>query len=194
MTGKATNLSTSISLSFVNENGIDVPFEIGQNQLIELFIPRDPNTVASTTTWIEKSSRNATGQIIQSHLVPIHRESNLEFAVNFEIRPSQRPIAYWLVYRFDFPPHMYPSSAPLVDGWTLFCPTSNTHLSLRLFFHSPLQILQKIALTYFSSTIEKFHNIDQLSLDFENSPQKNFHNTARRPLLSLNYQTFSIPR
>ena len=126
----ATRLSTSISLSLINENGTNIPFQINNNQSIELFIPKDPHAYLSLMEWQKKQSQNGTDRFFHMHFMNLRRDDDLTVAVHFEIRPDDRLTAYWLIFRFDQPPSVYPSSSPVLDGWTLLCPSSNTFLQL----------------------------------------------------------------
>jgi hypothetical protein len=68
------------------------------------------------------------------HFVDLTRSANLTVALQLQMRPvnlagTPSP-AYWLIYRFNTAPQLN-SSVPLIDGWTLWCPThantSQTH-------------------------------------------------------------------
>lgn len=122
--GGNTNLSTSVSLTFVNENGTEIPFNVNATEPIELFIPRDPNTAVSLLKWERKTSpRNGSNRTMHIHFLNLSRENDLNISVHLEIRPLNPQTAYWLIYRFDDPPQMN-STSNLTDGGALLCPSS----------------------------------------------------------------------
>ena len=129
-TGNATtkannNLSTSISLSLIDEDGNDIPIHADIDQPIELLIPRDPNIVIPPFESQNVSFLAAHNQTFNFHYVNLSRNNDLTVAVRFQMRPLNRTRAYWLIYRFDGIP-VINASTRLIDGWSLFCPASNS--------------------------------------------------------------------
>ncbi|CAF0882123.1 unnamed protein product [Adineta steineri] len=90
-----TNLSRSVSLSIIDQNGNEISFKANENNSIKLIIPRDPNLV------------------IPSISLPI--------SVHFEIHSLNTNLAYLFIYKFDQTP-LLNSSINIIDGWTMFCP------------------------------------------------------------------------
>ena len=123
--GGNTNLSTSISLTLVNEDGTAVLFNVDATQPIELFIPRDPNSVVSLLDWERKTASNGSNRTMHMHFLNLTRKGDLEVSVHLEIRPLVQSTAYWLIYRFDDPPQIN-STINLTDGWSLLCPFRKT--------------------------------------------------------------------
>ena len=118
------NLSTSISLSLIDEDGNDIPVHANVDQPFELFIPRDPNMVIPTFQWQNVSFLTAHNQTFNLHFVNLSRGNDLAVSVRFQMRPLNQTRAYWLIYRFDGTP-VINASARLIDGWSLFCLSSN---------------------------------------------------------------------
>ena len=121
-----TNLSRSLSLTFLNGNGeeIDLP-----SQSIELFIPRDPDlilppltlqNVSFISTSINRSSNNR-----QFNLHQISLKSSA--SLHLEISPLDRNRSYLLIYRFDAIPQLN-SSINQTDGSTVFFPQGKRSL------------------------------------------------------------------
>ena len=121
------NLSTSISLSLIDENGNDIPIHAGMDQPIELLIPRDPNILIPPFESQNVSSLATHNQTFNFHFVNLSRNNNdLTVSVRFQMRPLNQTRAYWLIYRFDGIP-IINASTRLIDGWSLFCPFGNSH-------------------------------------------------------------------
>ena len=121
-----TNLSRSLSLTFLNENGeeIDLP-----SQSIELFIPRDPNlilppfilqNVSFISSSINQSSNNRQFNLHQISL-------KLSASLHLEISPLDRNRSYLLIYRFDAIPQLN-SSINRTDGSIVFFPQGKRSL------------------------------------------------------------------
>ena len=123
--GGNTNLSTSIFLTLVNENGTDILFHVNGTEPIELLIPRDPNSIVSLLNWERKTTQNGSNRTMHMHFLNLARKADLEISVHLEIRPLVPSTAYWLVFRFDDPPQIN-STSNLTDGWSLLCPFRQT--------------------------------------------------------------------
>jgi hypothetical protein len=120
-----TKLSTSISLSLVDENGTNIPFNVSNDEPIEFLIPRDP--MGSFVEWEYVSIQNSTNRSFNLHSVDIPRNNRLDVSVHFEIRPVNTDIAYWFIYKFDGAPQLN-SLINSIDGKALLCPPSTSFL------------------------------------------------------------------
>ena len=122
-----TNLSTSVSLSFLDQNGIEILFNTSIEEPIEFIIPRDPNAMTSSVSWKYISCQNVTNRSFHLHSINIPRTGNLTVSLHFEIRPFNASVAYWFIYKFDDAPQVN-SSIQSIDGWSLLCPSSMYYL------------------------------------------------------------------
>jgi hypothetical protein len=127
-----TNMSTSISLSLIDQNGADIPIHATADQPIELMIPRDPNLIVPSFQLQNLSSITKHNRTFNLHFINLTRNNQLPVAVHLHVHPLDRTRAYWLIYRFDTAP-LINASTRLIDGWTLLCPHSQ-FFSLFLFF------------------------------------------------------------
>ena len=122
-----TNLSRSVSLSIVDENGNETAVRTTSDQPIELIIPRDPNLVLPPMTLQNvslKSSVALNSQTYNLHHVNLGSQAS-SAALHFEMRPSDASLGYLLIYRFDSSPQLN-RSISLIDGWTRFCPSNDS--------------------------------------------------------------------
>ena len=106
---RITNLSRSISLSILNENGREIPFETSQSTPIEFLIPRDPNVEIPRMISTNKSFHY------------FNFTNDLPIAIHFEINAN---FSYLFLYKFDAFP-IYTSSIRRVDGWTFVVNRTN---------------------------------------------------------------------
>jgi hypothetical protein len=120
-----TDLSTLISLSLLDKNGNDLLINASIDEPIELIIPRDSNIIDSSVNWEYVSSPNRTYQSFNLHSVNILRNNKLDVSVHFEIRPVNKILAYWFIYKFDGAPQL-DASINLNNEWILFCPESKS--------------------------------------------------------------------
>jgi len=118
-----TNLSRSISLSILDQNLNEVSIQTNLNDSIEIIIPRDPNLIISSMYLQNVISTNFTfhNQLFNLHYVNISSTSAI--SVHFEIRSLDSSLGYLFIYKFDSSPQLN-SSIDQIDGWTLFCPSS----------------------------------------------------------------------
>ena len=118
-----TNLSRSVSLSIVNQNGDEISIRKVFDSSIELFIPRDPNWMLPAMVLQDVISANAIrhNQLFNFHYVNI--TSSLSISVHLEMRPLNISLGYLFIYKFDAMPQLN-SSISQIDGWSLFCPSS----------------------------------------------------------------------
>jgi hypothetical protein len=122
-----TNLSTSVSLSILDSNGNEVSVQTSLSAPIEIIIPRDPNLIIPAMTLQNVTSMNSTPHQQLFHLHYMNITSSLPLSIHFEIQPLNSTLAYLFIYRFDQAP-LLNSSVNLIDGWTLFCPLSESLL------------------------------------------------------------------
>ncbi|CAF4158129.1 unnamed protein product, partial [Adineta steineri] len=128
-----TNLSKSISLSIIDQNGNEVSFEVSQNNSIQLIIPRDPNVLIPSMYLQNVTSINSTINNLLFNYHYINITSSLPISIHFEIHSSNRSLAYLFIYKFDQTPQLN-SSINLIDGWTLFWPFNLTNDDIYRYF------------------------------------------------------------
>ncbi|UJR21041.1 hypothetical protein I4U23_024141 [Adineta vaga] len=128
-----TNVSASISLSILDENGNEVSLQTDSNHPIEIIIPRDPNFNIPPMILQNVTSGNFTPH---NHLFVYHYlnlTSSLPISVHIEIQPLNKSIGYLFIYKFDQIPQLN-SSTNQIDGWTLFCPSNLQNESIYTYF------------------------------------------------------------
>jgi hypothetical protein len=120
-----TNLSTTISLSVLDQNGNNVPICTSIDHPIEFIIPRDINMIVLPMVLQNVTSMNDNdNRIFNLHFVNITQSNgNLTVSLHFEMHPLNASLAYLLIYRFDDSPQLN-SLINQTDGWSLFCPLS----------------------------------------------------------------------
>jgi hypothetical protein len=120
-----TNLSRTISLSVLDQNGNDVSIRANIDHPIEFIIPRDINMIVSPMALQNVTSiNNIHNQLFNLHYVNITQSnSNFTVSLQFEMHPLNVNLGYLLIYRFDNSPQLN-SSIDQTDGWSLFCPLS----------------------------------------------------------------------
>jgi hypothetical protein len=125
-----TNLSTSISLSILDQYGNEVPIQTNISQPIQIIIPRDPNLIIPSMN-LQNVTSIPHNQIFNLHYVNI--TSTLAVSIHLEIHPLDTTLAYLFIYKFDQSPKLN-SSINQIDGWTLFCPSNLTNESIYTYF------------------------------------------------------------
>ena len=135
-----TNVSTSISLTILDQNGNVVPIETNLSQPIEIIIPRDPNRMIPAMILQNATSTNSPphNQLFQLHYVNI--TSVVDISVHLEIHPLNSSLAYLLIYKFDQMPQLN-SSIRQMDGWSFFCPFNLNSESIYTYFLDNQQTL-----------------------------------------------------
>ncbi|CAF4232511.1 unnamed protein product, partial [Adineta steineri] len=128
-----TNLSRSISLSIIDQNGNEVSFAAHQNNPIQLIIPRDPNVLIPSMYLQNVTSINSTINNLLFNYHYINITSSLSISVHFEIHSLNKSLAYLFIYKFDQTPQLN-SSINLIDGWTIFCPFNLTNDDIYRYF------------------------------------------------------------
>jgi hypothetical protein len=118
-----TNLSTSISISILDQYGNEIPIQTNLSNTISILIPRDPNLIIPEMILQNVTSMNTTphNQLFYFHYVNI--TSVLSISVHLEMRSLNNSLAYLLIFKFDNLPQLN-SSINQIDGWTLLCPSS----------------------------------------------------------------------
>jgi hypothetical protein len=116
-----TNLSTSISLTIVDQNQTEVSIQTTLDNPIEIIIPRDRNLVIPPMILQNMTSTPPHNQTFDLHYVNI--TSTLPISVHFQIDPLNTTLSYLFIYKFDKLPILN-SSIQQIDGWILFCPWS----------------------------------------------------------------------
>jgi hypothetical protein len=124
------NLSTSISLSILDQYGNELPVQTNLSHPIEIHIPRDPNLILSPMI-LQNITSIPHNQLFNLQYVNI--TSIQPISVHFEIGPLNTSVAYLFIYKFDQTPRLN-SSINDIDGWTLFCPASLTNESIYTYF------------------------------------------------------------
>ena len=116
-----TNLSRSFSLSILDQNGTEIGI---QTNPIEFFIPRDPNVVVPLMYFQNATLNNEKKSLfLYYHIKFPPKNLNLTFSVHFEMKPVDLGLSYLIIYKFDLTPQ-FTSSIKLIDGWTIFSPSS----------------------------------------------------------------------
>ncbi|CAF1181508.1 unnamed protein product [Adineta steineri] len=128
-----TNLSRSMSLSIIDQNGNEISFEANENNSIKLIIPRDPNLVIPSMYLQNITSINSTLNNLLFNYHYINITSSLPISIHFEIHSLNRSLAYLFIYKFDQTPQLN-SSINLIDGWTIFCPFNLTNDDIYRYF------------------------------------------------------------
>ncbi len=119
-----TNVSTLISLSILDQYGNEASIQTNFSHPIEIIIPRDPNVIIPEMILQNVTSINSTPHNQLFYFQYLNITSVLSISVHFEMRPLNTSLAYLFIYKFDQTP-LLNSSVNLIDGWTLFCPSSN---------------------------------------------------------------------
>ncbi|CAF1360361.1 unnamed protein product, partial [Adineta steineri] len=135
-----TNLSRSIALSIIDQNGNEVSFQAHQNNPIQLIIPRDLNVLIPSMYLQNVTSINSTINNLLFNYHYINITSSLPISVHFEIHSLNTNLAYLFIYKFDQTPQLN-SSINLIDGWTMFCPFNLTNDDIYRYFIDNQQTL-----------------------------------------------------
>ncbi|CAF1640812.1 unnamed protein product, partial [Adineta ricciae] len=120
-----TNLSNTVSLTILDENGNDISLKVNETNEIRIIIPRDTNFVLSSMNLQNVTSMNSTKSKSPFNFHYVNIKSSLSISLHFEIQPINATPAYLFIYKFDQTPQLN-SSIYSLDGWTLFCPSNLT--------------------------------------------------------------------
>jgi hypothetical protein len=120
-----TNLSRSISLSILDNDGNEISISTTLNYPYQFIIPRDPNLILPPMTLQNVTSLNSTPHhlLFNLHYINIVQSNNLPISLHIEMEPLNKTLSYLFIYKFDSSPQLN-SSINLIDGWSLFCPSS----------------------------------------------------------------------
>ena len=116
-----TYLSRSLSLTLLDQNGTEIPFQTSNQHPIQLIIPRDPNLPIAPMTNHNVTAFNATPHNQSFHYHYVDITSTLPISVHIEMRPLNPALAYLFIYRFDQSPYLNQT-----DGWQSFCPSGES--------------------------------------------------------------------
>ena len=132
-----TNLSRSISLSLLDQDGKEIAIRTNASNPIKLLIPRDPNVIIPPMT--QQNVTVTTNATPHRHLFNLHFvniTSSLPVSVHIEMHPENVSVGYLLIYDFDRSPILNTSLNQL-HGWNLLCPSGKIqHHSLRVIHDS----------------------------------------------------------
>jgi hypothetical protein len=117
-----TNLSTSISLSVLDQNGTEIPIQADPNKPIEIIIPRDPNILIPPMILQNVTNHNESFYLKFIDIKQLQPNENLTISIHFQIQPLNRNLSYLFIYQFD-----HSLSFNQLDGWTLFCASSKLY-------------------------------------------------------------------
>ena len=126
-TAPNTNLSRSISFSLLDRDGNEVTVQTNFSQPIEIIIPRDQNLPVPSMMLqnVTSLSLRPHAQTFNLHFVNLSTLTS-SFSIHLQMRPLNSNLSYLLIYAFDRSPRLN-SSINDIDGWSLFCCSSNLH-------------------------------------------------------------------
>ena len=130
--------SRSISLALVDEEGNEIAFRRKSDPPVEISIPRDPSLGIPPMALQNVTAMNETNapRLFHLHLIDLSERAADWFALHLEMHPLSSNVSYLLIYKFDRSPVLN-SSFQEMDGWTLFCPSSERNeISSSPFFTS----------------------------------------------------------
>jgi hypothetical protein len=136
-----TNLSRSISLSILDVDGNEIALATTLMYPYRFIIPRDPTLIIPPMTPQNVTAFNTSSSfhhllLFNLHYVYLDQSDYLTKAVHIEMRPNNHSLAYLVIFRFDQPPQLN-SSLRHIDGFSLFCPASESILIM----HAILSLL-----------------------------------------------------
>lgn len=118
------NLSTTISLSILDQTGEKISLPTTFTHPYRFVIPRDPAMIVPAMVEQNVTSFNTTAHrlLFNLHYVDITQPNNLTVAVHIEMQAQNQSLGYVLIYRFDQSPYLN-STVQQIDGFSLLCPT-----------------------------------------------------------------------
>ena len=122
-----TNLSRSVSLSILNENGNEIGIQTNISNPIEIIIPRDPTLLIPPMIFYNVTS-SFHNQSFYFHYINI--TNILPISVHIEIDPLNKNLSHLLIYTFD----QFPLLNNSIHGWTFLCPFNLTNESIYTYF------------------------------------------------------------
>ena len=137
-------MSTTISLTLLDQNGTELPFHTSIDHPIEILIPRDPALIIPPMFHQNVTSYSPS----HDQLFNLHLSNLSDISVHLEVRPLSVDLSYLLVYRFDDPP-ILASSQRQIDGWSLFCPHSKNRSLSTFFYVADVDLSNESLFTFF---------------------------------------------
>jgi hypothetical protein len=123
-----TNMSTTISLTVLDQYGNEIPIQATDDQPIEFFIPRDPNLILPDMILQNVTSSE---ELFNLSLNQFLINKNLTISLHFELRPLNISLGYLFLYKFDKTPQLNRAKNN-IDDWDLFCPLSKFYYAFYL--------------------------------------------------------------
>jgi len=123
-----TNMSTTISLTVLDQYGNEIPIQATDDQPIEFFIPRDPNLILPDMILQNVTSSE---ELFNLSLNQFLINKNLTISLHFELRPLNISLGYLFLYKFDKTPQLNRAKNN-IDDWDLFCPLSKFYYTFYL--------------------------------------------------------------
>ena len=120
-----TNLSRSLSLSVLDENGKELSIKTNEKSLVELIIPRDSNMIIPQMISQNVTDHNQSFYYKLIDLNKLRPHPRLTVSIHFQIRPENKSLAYLFIYQFD-----HSLRFNQLDGSQFFCPWSKFDLIL----------------------------------------------------------------
>ena len=114
-----TNLSTSISLSLLDQNGNEISPIVNMSNPIVLTIPRDPNLTIPPMILQKVTTLNSTLHNQSFHYHYMNITNSFSISAHIAFRPLNTNLTYLFIYKFDDVPQWNQS-----DGWTIFTPSN----------------------------------------------------------------------
>ncbi|CAF4464255.1 unnamed protein product [Rotaria socialis] len=128
------SLSTMISLSAFDFNGMEIQIQANYTHPIELIIPRDPNLTIPDMKLFNVTSIHIPNQQFYFHLIDIAQPNeNLTVSLHFEMRPQNRNLNYLFIFKFNGPPQLN-TAIKDIDDWYLFCSSNITDDGIHRYF------------------------------------------------------------
>ena len=111
-------LSQTVAISFHDSNGNEIPVT-NSTHLIDIWIPRDPNTPKPIPQYVNITENNRKG----SQLFPLGFNLTASNAsIHLEFSPLNTSVGYIVLLKFNMTPRLN-STYSDYDSWRLFCPT-----------------------------------------------------------------------
>ena len=122
-------LSHTVSISFSETDGNEIPIS-NSSQLIDVWIPRDPNSPRLSPIYVNTSFNNRPG----SQLFPIaFNVTSSNASIHLEFAPLNSSVGYVILLKFNMTPKLN-STYQDYDSWRLFCPQGKLSIQFKLQF------------------------------------------------------------
>ena len=107
-------------MSILDKNGNNIHINTNFTNLVEFFIPRDPNLIIPPMFLQNVTSNNEQNFLFNYHLINLTKTNpNLTYSSHFELHPLNINLSYLLIYKFDDKPQLNS-----MNGWKFLCPLS----------------------------------------------------------------------